>query len=104
MPDKAKIAKADEWFSVQFWFNLLAGSLESDHGQAEKVMALMASLREMIEETKPGRKAASRAVQNAIQACGRHTMAQILAERAERRAKKQLKKRAKKRGKKKGRG
>ena len=77
---------AEEWFSVDFWFDLFS-VLQWQYERAEQLAVLLLSLREMIEEEgEAGRKVASQAIQNAIQAAARYGRGQLLAEELERRA------------------
>ena len=83
MPNKKKKKKAKEerWLSVQFWFHLFYEGIGEEN--ADAVLARLASLREMIEGGRAGRRAASKAIQRAMHACGRLSASQVLAEAEE---------------------
>ena len=83
MPNKKKKKKTKKgrWLSVQFWFRLFYEGVGEEN--ADGVLAPLASLREMIEEGRAERRAASKAIRRAMRACGRLSASQVLAEAEE---------------------
>ena len=90
MKKKKKKAKEQRWLSVKFWFQLFYEGV--DQKDADVVLARLASLREMVEDGRAGRRAASKAIQHAMRACARLSASQVLAERTAYVAKKKKKK------------